>query len=139
MAWGIDPAHTRIEFAIKHMMISTVRGNFGKFGGAVKVDPTDLNKSGDEGYVDVATISTGSEQRDGGPGEERGELAHRSGSLRPKWAGTSIAAPRARRDALRASQRSRGRGQTKGPASLRRGGPGYDRRIDSVSGARASR
>ena len=65
MAWVIDPAHTRIEFAIKHMMISTVRGNFGKFGGAVKVDPTDLNKSGVEGYVDVATISTNEPNRDG--------------------------------------------------------------------------
>ncbi len=64
MAWVIDPAHTRIEFSIKHMMIATVRGYFGKFGGTVKVDPNDLTKSSVQGYVDMATISTNEPNRD---------------------------------------------------------------------------
>lgn len=64
MAWLIDPAHTRIEFSIKHMMIATVRGTFGKFGGSVKVDPNDLTQSSVEGSVDVATLSTNEPNRD---------------------------------------------------------------------------
>ncbi len=65
MAWVIDPAHSQIEFAAKHMMIATVRGTFSKFGGTVRVDDSDLAKSSVEGFVDVSSISTNEPNRDG--------------------------------------------------------------------------
>ncbi len=64
MSWKIDPAHSLIEFSVKHMMIATVRGRFTQFDGTVNVDPDDLLRSGVEGYVDVASITTNEPNRD---------------------------------------------------------------------------
>ncbi len=64
MAWLIDPAHTSITFSVKHMMISTVRGNFGKFGGTVNINESDFTKSTVEGYIEVASINTNEPNRD---------------------------------------------------------------------------
>src|SRR5688572_7439311 len=36
--WDIDPAHTLVQFGVRHMMISTVRGHFTTVGGTVQVD-----------------------------------------------------------------------------------------------------
>ena len=44
-AWKIDPAHTSAQFAVKHLMISTVRGAFSKVNGTVSVDDQDISKS----------------------------------------------------------------------------------------------
>jgi polyisoprenoid-binding protein YceI len=59
--WTVDPAHSRIEFAVKHMGIATVRGTFETFEGKL-----DISESGASaiGTVDVSTIHTGEEQRD---------------------------------------------------------------------------
>jgi len=38
--WTIDPAHTTIAFSVRHMMVSNVRGQFGKFSGHVEGDET---------------------------------------------------------------------------------------------------
>lgn len=63
-AWQIDPAHSSVEFAIRHLMISTVRGRFGSFSGTVtglegpEASPT-LQVS-----IDAASIGTGIAQRD---------------------------------------------------------------------------
>ena len=40
MSWMIDPSHTRVQFSTRHMMISTVRGEFKDFGGTVEFDET---------------------------------------------------------------------------------------------------
>jgi polyisoprenoid-binding protein YceI len=53
--WKIDPSHTAVEFAVKHMMISTVRGRFGDYDAAVTID-----ESNPAGAEVVATISAGS-------------------------------------------------------------------------------
>ena len=37
-SWQLDPAHTTIEFAVKHMMFTTVRGRFTRFSGSVEAD-----------------------------------------------------------------------------------------------------
>ncbi len=58
MAWKIDPAHTEIEFSVKHMMITTVRGRFTRFDGTVTVDPNNLLRSGVEGSIEVASVDT---------------------------------------------------------------------------------
>jgi polyisoprenoid-binding protein YceI len=64
MTWQIDNAHTHIGFSVKHMMVSTVRGNFGSYRGKLELDPTDFTKSKLEGEIDVESINTGNEQRD---------------------------------------------------------------------------
>jgi polyisoprenoid-binding protein YceI len=62
--WTIDPAHTTSGFAVKHLVVSTVRGQFGKTAGALRVDDKDLTKSSVEATTDVNTITTGVGDRD---------------------------------------------------------------------------
>jgi len=62
--WEIDPAHSSIGFAVKHMMVSTVRGEFGKFSGTVNLEP-DLTRSSVEVTIDVASVDTRDAKRDG--------------------------------------------------------------------------
>ena len=38
MSWQIDPNHSHIQFSVRHMMISTVRGRFERFTGAIEGD-----------------------------------------------------------------------------------------------------
>lgn len=64
MSWSIDEVHTHISFAVKHMMVTTVRGQFKKYRGTVNLDPTDFTRSSIEGEIDVASIDTGNSQRD---------------------------------------------------------------------------
>lgn len=64
MSWQLDPVHTHIGFAVKHMMVSTVRGQFKQYRGTLNLDPTDFAKSTFEGEIDVASIETGNSQRD---------------------------------------------------------------------------
>jgi polyisoprenoid-binding protein YceI len=62
--WQIDPAHTTIEFAVKHMTFTTVRGRFKSFTGAIKVDEQNPNNSKVEVDIDAASIDTGVADRD---------------------------------------------------------------------------
>ena len=62
--WTIDPAHTTSGFAVKHLVVSTVRGQFGKTTGAIHVDDKDLTKSTVEATADVEPITTGVSDRD---------------------------------------------------------------------------
>jgi polyisoprenoid-binding protein YceI len=62
--WQIDPAHSAAHFSVRHLMISNVRGEFGKVSGNVVLDPSDLTKSTVEVSVDTATIDTREPQRD---------------------------------------------------------------------------
>jgi polyisoprenoid-binding protein YceI len=64
MAWVIDPAHTLIEFTVKHMMITTVRGRFNKFSGTLNLDEAHPERSSVEGSVEVASIDTRDPDRD---------------------------------------------------------------------------
>jgi len=64
MPWTLDPVHTHIGFSVKHMMVTTVRGQFRKYGGTVRLDPKDFARSSFEGEVDVASIDTGVADRD---------------------------------------------------------------------------
>lgn len=64
MSFNIDEIHTHIGFSVKHMMVSTVRGQFKAYRGTVQLDPADFTKSRFEGEVDVASIETGNAQRD---------------------------------------------------------------------------
>jgi polyisoprenoid-binding protein YceI len=62
--WKIDPAHTSAQFAVKHLMISTVRGAFSKVNGTVTVDDQDISKSVVDVTIDVSTVDTREPSRD---------------------------------------------------------------------------
>ena len=62
--WMIDPAHTQVEFGVKHMMFTTVRGQFAAFEGSVDYDATNPAASGVSVTIDASSIDTGVEDRD---------------------------------------------------------------------------
>jgi len=62
--WNIDPSHSTLGFAVKHMMISTVRGRFAGFSGTLTLDEVTPANSRLEVSVDTASIDTRAEQRD---------------------------------------------------------------------------
>ena len=62
--WDIDPNHTTIEFAVKHMMFTTVRGRFGDVRGTITLDEQRLGNSSVEVEIDVTSIDTRDEKRD---------------------------------------------------------------------------
>jgi polyisoprenoid-binding protein YceI len=62
--WEIDPAHSSAQFAVRHLMISTVRGKLGKVTGVVNLDDSDPTKSSVQASVDAAGIDTGDAKRD---------------------------------------------------------------------------
>ena len=61
--WTVDPAHSSIEFRIKHMMISTVRGRFDEFEGTIEAAP-DYRDSKVRGTLKTASIDTNEATRD---------------------------------------------------------------------------
>jgi polyisoprenoid-binding protein YceI len=64
MAWHIDASHSEIQFAVRHMMISTVRGRFKTFSGVVEGDEQNPTAARVQVEIDVASIDTGDEKRD---------------------------------------------------------------------------
>ena len=62
--WNIDPAHAVAEFKVKHMMISNVKGQFGKVTGKLTLDESDLTKSKVVASIEAASIETRDAQRD---------------------------------------------------------------------------
>src|SRR5689334_4575617 len=62
--WQIDPAHTLVEFAVRHLMISTVKGRFGDVSGTIQVDGSDPAKSVVDVTINAASIDTREAQRD---------------------------------------------------------------------------
>jgi len=62
--WNLDPAHSQIEFAVRHMMVTTVRGQFHKFAVAVDFDEANPERSTVEAHIDASSIETGVEARD---------------------------------------------------------------------------
>jgi polyisoprenoid-binding protein YceI len=65
MAWNIDVAHSQVGFAVRHMMISTVRGKFAKFDADVQIDLANLLQARVTARIDAASVDTGDEKRDG--------------------------------------------------------------------------
>src|ERR1041385_4683475 len=63
--WEIDPSHSAAQFSVRHMMVSNVRGEFGKMTGTAQIDDKDLSKSSVEATIDVASINTREPKRDG--------------------------------------------------------------------------
>jgi polyisoprenoid-binding protein YceI len=63
--WNVDPSHTRVGFSVKHLVISDVKGEFSKVSGKAQVDESDLSKSSVEMTIEVASVDTRDEKRDG--------------------------------------------------------------------------
>jgi len=62
--WTIDTSHSGAHFAVRHMMVSTVRGDMGKVTGTVTFDGTNLAAATVDATIDVTGISTRDEKRD---------------------------------------------------------------------------
>ena len=62
--WKIDPSHTTIEFAAKHMMITTVKGRFVDVEGTIVADEQNFAESEVTATMKAASIDTRSDQRD---------------------------------------------------------------------------
>ena len=62
MQWKIDPSHTSVEFAVKHLGIATVRGRFKKVSGTLEIDDGTLKSI--ETLIDAGSIDTAEPQRD---------------------------------------------------------------------------
>jgi polyisoprenoid-binding protein YceI len=62
--WKIDPAHTSAQFAVRHLMVSTVRGTLGPVSGTLNFDEADPTTSSVEASVAVSGIDTREPKRD---------------------------------------------------------------------------
>lgn len=62
--YTIDASHSQVGFSVKHMMFSTVRGNFRGFEGTIVVDNDNPANSTVNVTIDASTVSTGDEKRD---------------------------------------------------------------------------
>jgi polyisoprenoid-binding protein YceI len=62
--WAIDSAHSIAEFAVKHMMVSTVKGRFRTLAGTLTIDEENPTRSSVTAAIDIASIDTGEPQRD---------------------------------------------------------------------------
>ncbi len=63
--FAIDPSHSEIGFKVRHMGITNVRGNFNSFSGSFDLDTKDLAKTTGHATIEVASIDTDDEKRDG--------------------------------------------------------------------------
>jgi polyisoprenoid-binding protein YceI len=64
VSWRIDPLHSSAQFSVRHMMISTVRGQFGGVKGMVLYDPKNPAASSVEATIDCSTVNSGEAKRD---------------------------------------------------------------------------
>jgi polyisoprenoid-binding protein YceI len=65
MSWNIDNAHTQVEFTVRHLMISKVRGQFEKFSGQVEFDETHPENTSLQVKIETASVNTRDTKRDG--------------------------------------------------------------------------
>jgi len=63
--WAIDPMHSEVQFKVKHLVISTVTGSFKNFEGTVEAEGDDFADAKIEFSLDINSVDTGQEQRDG--------------------------------------------------------------------------
>ena len=62
--WTIDPAHSVVEFAVKHMMFTTAKGRFQDFSGTIEFDPQNVEAASVDVTFQTASIDTNTEDRD---------------------------------------------------------------------------
>ena len=57
--WTSDPAHSEVDFSIKHLSISNVHGRFGKVAATIDLNQADITKSTVTATIDTTTVDTG--------------------------------------------------------------------------------
>ncbi len=62
--WEFDPEHTGVHFKVRHLMVSSVRGEFGKVSGKIVYDEADVTKSSADITIDTPSITTRVAKRD---------------------------------------------------------------------------
>jgi polyisoprenoid-binding protein YceI len=62
--WQIDESRSTLTFALSHLVVGEIRGHFERWGGALLLDPAHLSRSELEVWIDVASLETGSAERD---------------------------------------------------------------------------
>ena len=62
--WQSDPNHASVQFAVRHLMVATVRGTFDKFDVTATIDENDVSQSWVEATIEVASVNTRNEKRD---------------------------------------------------------------------------
>src|SRR5882672_6992307 len=62
--WQIDGVHSNAQFSVTHLMISTVRGEFGSMSGTIQYDGHDVSSIKADVTINAASISTRNESRD---------------------------------------------------------------------------
>lgn len=62
--WKNDPAHSEVDFTIKHLGISNVHGRFGHVDSTIVYDEKDITKSTVKATIDVSGLKTGEDARD---------------------------------------------------------------------------
>jgi polyisoprenoid-binding protein YceI len=62
--WTIDRRHSLVEFAVRHMMVATVKGQFRNFEGTIRLDEANPENSSVEVTIEAASIDTNEPQRD---------------------------------------------------------------------------
>jgi len=62
--WVIDAEHSSVQFKVKHLMVSNVKGEFKKFSGALTIDDADITRSKVDVTIDATSIDTGNAKRD---------------------------------------------------------------------------
>jgi polyisoprenoid-binding protein YceI len=63
--WAVDPAHTLVEFSVKHMMVTTVKGRFSDVEGTITGSLDNPTEAQVEVTIKADSIDTRNEQRDG--------------------------------------------------------------------------
>ena len=63
--WNIDASHSNIDFTVRHMVVSKVRGHFTKFTADLELDLDKLENSKVSAKIDTNSIDTREEKRDG--------------------------------------------------------------------------
>ncbi|RVU02940.1 polyisoprenoid-binding protein [Mucilaginibacter limnophilus] len=63
--WVLDPTHSEVQFKVKHLVISTVTGFFRSFEGTLETEGDDVTNGQVEFSLDVNSIDTNQDQRDG--------------------------------------------------------------------------
>jgi polyisoprenoid-binding protein YceI len=62
--WAIDPTHSEVQFKVKHLVISTVTGNFSKFSGSIETNGDDFDGATAAFEAEIDSISTNNVDRD---------------------------------------------------------------------------
>src|SRR5574337_555997 len=64
MSWKIDPAHSQVQFTVRHMMIANVRGRFENFTGTIEFDEENPTRSTVDVQIEAASLNTKEPNRD---------------------------------------------------------------------------